>query len=65
MKNRLEIKKIHVKTFIETLMEIYNDGVEYFNMVVEKGENQDSLWVVEDVEEENVNRKEVDFDELI
>jgi hypothetical protein len=45
MNKKIEIKKIPLEAFIETLVTMYNSGVEYVNMIVEKGEKQDSIWI--------------------
>ena len=46
-KSRVEIKKIPVKDLIETLIDILNNEVEFINLIVEKGNHQDSIWLVE------------------
>jgi hypothetical protein len=53
MNKTVEIKKIPLEVFIETLVTMYNSGVEYVNMTVEKGEKQDSIWIAGD--DNNVN----------
>lgn len=68
-KNRLEIKKIPLKGFIAMLMNIYENGIDCINMVVEKGDHQDSIWIVDDVpENENIEIKKeenINFENLI
>lgn len=63
--NRIEIKKIPLETFIDTLMDLYNNGILYVNMMVEKGERQDNIWIVEDDSEiQPTNVKITNFEEL-
>jgi hypothetical protein len=65
--NRMDIKKIPLKEFIETLLLIYNNGVELVNMIVEKGENQDAIWFVEDESEgkKDVKIEKTNFEDLL
>jgi transcription initiation factor IIE alpha subunit len=66
MNNRMEIKKIPVDMLLEVLTEIYNSGVDYVNMVVEKGPHQDNVWIIDSQQvEEKIEEKNVNFDELI
>lgn len=60
---QLEIKKIPVDMLLDTLTELYNSGVRYVNMIVEKGPQQDSIWIVEDAKKEEV-KTNIDFEEL-
>ena len=67
-KSRLEIKKIPLKDFIETLVDILNNDVEYINLIVEKGNHQDNIWIVGDSEsQENtvINKEETNFEDLV
>jgi hypothetical protein len=69
-KNRLEIKKIPLEGFIDMLMDIYNNGVDYINMVVEKGDRQDNIWIMDEEapkEEKKLELKEqnIDFEDLL
>lgn len=65
MKNRVEIKKIPLEAFITTLMDLYNNGIVYVNMMVEKGDHQDSIWIVEDDSPEKTTEDRiVNFEEL-
>ena len=70
-KKKLEIKKIPLEAFIDTLVTMYNSGVDYVNMIVEKGEKQDSIWIAggdvisdseEDIKKENTV---IDLEDLI
>ena len=45
---QLEIKKIPLRGLIDMLINIYNNDVDYVNMMVEKGDHQDTIWLVED-----------------
>jgi len=67
-KNKLEIKKIPLKDFIETLIDILNKDVDFVNMVVEKGDHQDNIWIIETVSEvekvTEVNKGTINFEEL-
>ena len=65
-KSRLEIKKIPLKDFIETLVDILNNDVEYINLIVEKGNHQDSIWLVEDTSNPPPinNTSSVNFEDL-
>jgi len=67
-KNKLEIKKIPLKDFIETLIDILNKDVDFVNMVVEKGDHQDNIWIIETVseveKESEVNKGNINFEEL-
>lgn len=69
----LEIKKIPLQGFIDMLVELYNNGVDFVNMTVEKGDHQDSIWLTDEEQEEITPKEEkklelknvVDFNELI
>lgn len=65
--NKLEIKKIPLKQFIETLMEIYDSGLDYVNMVVEKKSNQDHIWFIEEPPKQPPMEitNDVNFEELL
>jgi len=67
-KNKLEIKKVRLREFIETLMEIYESGIDYVNILVEKGNHQDSIWIVGDIDDEQkhtkINGENINFEEL-
>ena len=67
-KNKLEIKKIPLKDFIETLIDILNKDVDFVNMVVEKGDHQDNIRIIETVseveKESEVNKGNINFEEL-
>lgn len=69
MNTKIEIKRIPLGEFIETLVGIYNSGIDFVSMVVEKGEHQDSICIVEDNFEkqknEEDNKKTINFEELI
>ena len=59
---KIEIKKIPLAGFIDMLVDLYNSGVDYANMIVEKGERQDSIWLVN--EEDDASQKEQNKMEL-
>ena len=42
-RNRLTIKKIELEQFINVLNSLYNDGLDFVNMTIEKGTKQDSI----------------------
>lgn len=42
-RNRLTIKKIELEQFINVLNSLYNDGLDFVNMTIEKGTQQDSI----------------------
>ena len=66
-KNRVEIKKIPLDGFIDMLLELYHNGIDYVNMVVEKGDHQDSIWIVDEEDSEDKEKEEskIDFETLI
>ena len=69
MSNRIEIKKIDLEAFIETLVTMYDSGVDYVNMIVEKGERQDSIWIDGNNSSNAVTQSEkedvvIDFEDL-
>jgi hypothetical protein len=68
MNKRLEIKKIPLGEFIDTLVNMYNCGVDRINMIVEKGDHQDSISIIEDNGMSEKKRKPdniVNFDDLV
>jgi len=70
MSEKITIKKIPLEGFIETLMDMYNNGVDFVNMVVEKGDRQDNIWITDEdapKEEKKLELKEqnIDFEELL
>jgi len=69
MNKKVEIKKIPLEGFIEILMQLYNSGVDYVNMIVEKDPHQDSIWINEDASENKEEKKlevlkNINFEEL-
>ena len=64
-KNRTQIQKVPLRDFIDALVEIYNSGIESISMIVEKGDHQDSLWLIEDREDNAEIQRDVDFENLI
>jgi hypothetical protein len=65
---KVKIIKIPLRSLIEVLLEIYNTGIDYADMFVEKGEHQDSILFVghdfPEEEEKKVDVGSVDFDLL-
>jgi len=46
MNNDTVIKKIPLDQFIDVLIEIYNKGVDYIDLIGEKGDAQDKMHIV-------------------
>lgn len=50
------------------LINIYNNDVDYVNMVVEKGSLQDSIWLIENgseiQKETEIKKENVNFEDL-
>ena len=63
----MEIKKIPLEGLIEVLMEIYNSGIDYVDMKVEKHDRQDHIWFIENTSENPPVKKEesIDFESLL
>lgn len=65
---QLEIKKIPLRGLIDMLINIYNNDVDYVNMVVEKGSLQDSIWLIENgseiQKETEIKKENVNFEDL-
>jgi hypothetical protein len=67
-KNKLEIKRIYLMDFISTLLNMYSNGTDVVNMIVEKGDHQDSIWFEEYTSKDKTETKDkrnVNFEELI
>lgn len=60
MKNKeFKITKVHIDSFIDTLVDLYNKGVDYIDIIATPGEVQDSVglsfckeYMSEDMQEE-------------
>jgi len=65
---QLEIKKIPLRGLIDMLINIYNNDVDYVNMVVEKGDHQDTIWLVEDNSKNQkyteIKKETINFEDL-
>lgn len=65
---QLEIKKIPLRGLIDMLINIYNNDVDYVNMVVEKGSLRDSIWLIENgseiQKETEIKKENVNFEDL-
>jgi hypothetical protein len=61
-KNRDDVvlKKIALQKFIETLVEVYNSGADYVDLVGNHGEIQDSIAIV--VHQEYLSKDEDEFE---
>lgn len=40
------IRKIHLKTFIDTLVDVYNSGANYVDIVGKPDEEQDTIGII-------------------
>jgi len=65
---QLEIKKIPLRGLIDMLINIYNNDVDYVNMMVEKGDHQDTIWLVEDNSKNQkyteIKKETINFEDL-
>lgn len=59
--NELRLNKIHLKSFLEALTDIYNRGVDFVDIIGKPGEEQDSIGIV--VKEEYFSDNEKDEEE--
>lgn len=59
--NELRLNKIHLKSFLEALTDIYNRGVDFVDIIGKPGEEQDSIGIV--VKEEYFSEPEKDEEE--
>lgn len=67
MKKKIEIKKIPLEILIEILEEIYDSGVDFINIIVEKGDTQDHIWIMQGESPESTKeiKTEIDPEALI
>lgn len=58
------IRKIHLKTFIDTLVDVYNSGANYVDLVGKVDEEQDTIGIIvheeymadpDEIEEEDID----------
>lgn len=58
------IRKIHLKTFIDTLVDVYNSGANYVDLVGKADEEQDTIGIIvheeymadpDEIEEEDID----------
>lgn len=63
MKENVRIRKIHLDTLIQVLIEMYDKGVDYIDIIGEINELQDSIGISFSKEYMNKNMKE-NFDEI-
>lgn len=63
MKENVRIRKIHLDTLIQVLVEMYDKGVDYIDIIGEINELQDSIGISFSKEYMNKNMKE-NFDEI-
>lgn len=47
-KNKFLINKVYLKGLLEVLTIIYLGGTEFVNIMVEKGEHQDNIYIIEE-----------------
>jgi hypothetical protein len=59
--NELRLNKIHLKSFLEALTDIYNRGVDFVDIIGKPGDEQDSIGIV--VKEEYFSDNEKDEEE--
>ena len=69
----MEIKKIPLECLIDILIEIYDSGIDFVDMKVEKHNRQDHIWFIVNDDapvKKKVNKKEIkeeniDFESLL
>jgi hypothetical protein len=69
----MEIKKIPLEGLIDILIEIYDSGIDFVDMKVEKHNRQDHIWFIVNDDapvKKKVNKKEIkeeniDFESLL
>lgn len=54
--NKVVIRKIALQVFIETLVNVYNSGADYVDIIGSNDENQDTIGIV--VHEEYLSKEE-------
>lgn len=65
----MEIRKIPLEGLIDILVEIYNSGIDFIDMRVEKRDKQDHIWFFENTSEappiKTEKEENIDFESLI
>lgn len=64
----MEIKKIPLEGLINVLIEIYESGIDFVDMRVEKHERQDHIWFLDSSSytgESPVKDSSIDFESLV
>lgn len=56
----LVLRKIELKVFIDTLVEVYNSGADYIDIVGNPEENQDTIGIVVHEEYMNADHEEME-----
>jgi hypothetical protein len=80
-KNQVILRKIALKTFIDTLVNVYNSGADYVDLIGSNDEEQDTIGIIvtdeymadpddmeleiEDEDEEEKKLSDDDIDQLI
>lgn len=59
--SELRLKKIPLKTFLDALMDIYNRGVDFIDIIGMPGEEQDSIGIA--IKEEYFSKDDISDEE--
>jgi hypothetical protein len=65
MKNEeIILKKIELKSFLDTLIEVYNSGIDYIDIIAVPGMLKDSITIVERMPSEEQTEKPLSEEDI-